>query len=765
MEKIYVPPGFYCPITGDIINNPVTDHEGNSYEKSEILKWISTNKTSPLTRSYLDESLLHDDICLKRNIDSIREKLTEEQLKIDSRISEIISVPFQSTLDGITLQSYYIDNQLYVSINTPNIDTRPPVDIVLCIDVSYSMFNEATLKGESNETVSHGFSVLSLTISAAKTILHSLNENDNLSIVTYSSESKTLFENISCSPENKIMIERGLDTLKPISNTNMWAGIQQSLDILRTTSPIHKIKGVLLLTDGVPNVVPPRGHVHMLEKYFKQHNFKCMISCYGFGYNLESDLLSEISQCSGGDGYSFIPDASLLGTTFIHGISNLFTTAAYNPSLTITLSKDLYFMDKKQSLEMNIDSLKYGKSKNLVFSIHREMGGDVPEILTPEYVSNCINISLNVNDKVFETHDVCEPPTDYYIKHKYRMDAINLITNCIAKKKFNDLSFKDDINRFSTELEGKTKALDSLFHDDQKFKHIYIDGLIYDINGQVKEALNMTRQGEREDWFSRWGIHYLLSLKEAYQQEMCNNFKDRAISSFGGDLFNTLRDEVSNIFDERPLPKRDIQRTLYKEATPIEGRSTMSQYNNAGGGCCAEGSRVLMADGKWEKVENIHKGDRIMTYNSKISLINGNNDSHISYSTSTVECVVKTKCTDNKINMVSFNNLKITPYHPIINIEKNQNWIYPIDLAKEKIISCEYMYSFVIENRQSITVEGCVFSTYGHNLDTNNVIQHNYFGTDNVINDLRKFNSYGNGFVVLNQDQFIRDDNQVVAIR
>ena len=56
-----------------------------------------------------------------------------------------------------------------------------------------SMYEPATLKGESNETITHGFSVLSLTIVAAKTILHSLNENDNISVVTYSSEAKTIF--------------------------------------------------------------------------------------------------------------------------------------------------------------------------------------------------------------------------------------------------------------------------------------------------------------------------------------------------------------------------------------------------------------------------------------------------------------------------------------------------------------------------------------------------------------------------------------------
>ena len=73
----------------------------------------------------------------------------------------------------------------------------------------------------------------------------------------------------------------------------MWAGMIQSLDILRETSPKNKNKGILLLTDGVPNVEPPRGHEVMLQRYFDLHDFRCMISCYGFGYNLNSEITTQ----------------------------------------------------------------------------------------------------------------------------------------------------------------------------------------------------------------------------------------------------------------------------------------------------------------------------------------------------------------------------------------------------------------------------------------------------------------------------------------
>ena len=86
MAEIYIPEEFYCPITGSLINNPVSEPAGHTYEKTEIEKWLSKSKTSPMTREHLDESMLKENIALKRSIESIRKVITENQLKIYSRI-------------------------------------------------------------------------------------------------------------------------------------------------------------------------------------------------------------------------------------------------------------------------------------------------------------------------------------------------------------------------------------------------------------------------------------------------------------------------------------------------------------------------------------------------------------------------------------------------------------------------------------------------------------------------------------------------------
>ena len=67
------------------------------------------------------------------------------------------------------------------------------------------------------------------------------------------------------------------------------------------------------------------------------------------------------------------------------------------------------------------------------------------------------------------------------------------------------------------------------------------------------------------------------------------------------------------------------------------------------------------------------------------------------------------------------------------------------------------MYTFVVENRGGLTVERHVFATYGHNCTDQEVIRHDYFGTDKIIDDLKKIPTYRLGIVELEQGNFTRD--------
>jgi len=105
------------------------------------------------------------------------------------------------------------------------------------------------------------------------------------------------------------------------------------------------------------------------------------------------------------------------------------------------------------------------------------------------------------------------------------------------------------------------------------------------------------------------------------------------------------------------------------------------------------------------------------------------------------------------------NTLSITPYHPVY-INK---WYFPINLRKGKEIECEEMFTFVIDNRESVIIEDYIFATYNHQMK-GEVIEHEYFGTEKVINDLKNFETYKYGYVNLTKDMFKRTNGKVSGI-
>ena len=82
-----------------------------------------------------------------------------------------------------------------------------------------------------------------------KTILNTLNDKDNITIVTYSTEANILFTDCNGIVQNKQNIETELDNIIPTGTTNMWDGIKTEIDILKIISQVNKLKVIKLFTD------------------------------------------------------------------------------------------------------------------------------------------------------------------------------------------------------------------------------------------------------------------------------------------------------------------------------------------------------------------------------------------------------------------------------------------------------------------------------------------------------------------------------------
>ena len=73
-----------------------------------------------------------------------------------------------------------------------------------------------------------------------------------------------------------------------------------------------------------------------------------------------------------------------------------------------------------------------------------------------------------------------------------------------------------------------------------KINNIFIQDLIYDLDGQLKLGLS-TRT-----FYNKWGKLFIPSYIDAITYLYCNNFKDKAVQHFGGKLFNKIRDTTDN---------------------------------------------------------------------------------------------------------------------------------------------------------------------------------------------------------------------------
>ncbi|EOD17969.1 hypothetical protein EMIHUDRAFT_61507, partial [Emiliania huxleyi CCMP1516] len=62
------PDDFICPITTEIMSDPVVAADGQSYERSAIERWLATKSTSPLTSAELESKGLFPNHSLRRMI-------------------------------------------------------------------------------------------------------------------------------------------------------------------------------------------------------------------------------------------------------------------------------------------------------------------------------------------------------------------------------------------------------------------------------------------------------------------------------------------------------------------------------------------------------------------------------------------------------------------------------------------------------------------------------------------------------------------------
>lgn len=239
--------------------------------------------------------------------------------------------------------------------------------------------------------------------------------------------------------------------------------------------------------------------------------------------------------------------------------------------------------------------------------------------------------------------------------------------------------------------------------------------------------------------FNKWGFHFLPSIRFAHLYQICNNFKDPGVQNYGGPLFKKIRDIAEESFNKIPPPKpsKAISKGANKGQVPQQ--VNMQRFNYRGGGCFSGECQVLMADGTSRLVKEIRKGDLVMS---------------ASGTPARVRCVVNTNCsTESTIEVSQIGSLIITPYHPIL---QNGQWVFPKDVSSTTQKFVQEVCSFVLESEHSMIVEGIACIGWGHGF-TEPVAQHDFFGTQRVIDDLTIKQGWEQGYIQLQYHSLIRD--------
>eukprot|EP00239_Pterosperma_sp_CCMP1384_P006734 CAMPEP_0197852342 /NCGR_PEP_ID=MMETSP1438-20131217/20320_1 /TAXON_ID=1461541 /ORGANISM="Pterosperma sp., Strain CCMP1384" /LENGTH=889 /DNA_ID=CAMNT_0043466339 /DNA_START=178 /DNA_END=2844 /DNA_ORIENTATION=+ len=714
--------------------------------------------------------------------------------------------PVTSPAASGVLSSHFIRTgqttaQLQITAGLPQRENPAalPADVVVVVDTSGSMGSVASLATDSG-VESTGLTLLDVVKHACKTVVSSLGEHDRFSLVEFDYSAATKFELQPMTAANKTAALAAVTSLSAGGSTNLWDGLHTGMEALRnateaTTGSNQRTQSVLLLTDGIPNVVPPRGHLPMMKQYKDTHGMRARVSTFGFGYALDSELLHELAQ-EGEGTYAFIPDASFVGTVFVNALSNHRSIGAVNAEISIGINDPEAVQLSGAPGGYNLISTSWGGNVaigTLPLDTCRHVIVDLT--LGPKAAVKIADYGdkPDGNDglkdtewwgRLFDLHlkyEPCVQPADF---REVRVSANTppvLVTSTAARldqamrarlvdaitSVMDSTSVQHAMSRSTLDLTHSQTLIQTLKEDlaaaAARSQSAYIADLAKDVEGQVTAAVS------RSDWFQRWGRHYLPSLARAHQLEECNNFKDPGVQGYGGCLFKSLQDSADKLFLKLPPPQpsRPPRRasssgSCRSAAAPAApSRSFGSMFYNSRNPCFHGECQVSMADGSTKPAADIRAGDQVLgqteeTEGTKHATGSRHNGMgmHQSVQSARIVCVVKTNSdSTNRTDLVELTSgLKVTPWHPVYWEDK---WQFPADVAEVRNMECSAVYSFVLEEGRSVmTIDGVKCVSLGHGRTDDDVIAHEYFGSRaKVIQDLEKMVGWEEGLVELEANE------------
>jgi Mg-chelatase subunit ChlD len=610
-----------------------------------------------------------------------------------------------------------------ITISPPNLVDRVPVDVCCVIDISGSMDSEAMFQDPDDDTkqINSGFSQLDIVKHAVKAITNTLTERDRLSLVVFDSNAEISFPLTVMNPDGIAAAIAVLEKLYTKGSTNIWAGLETALTSLRTAS--HQDSSgtirqcsVCLLTDGVPDASDITEQEHLRRYKANYPDFICQVNTFGFGYNLQSLMLSAVSELGNGT-FGFIPDAKIVGTCFVNTIANSASTLSQNCSVNVTLKNGAVFpfdfpgrVDAKHA-NIFLGPIQYGQPRDCVVVV------DIPAGLESDEYMDVTATYTSIRGQRLSLSSACSArlPTPEARIAQIRTHALKVITNVIDKCASRDhVEGRKQMKDLVETIENYVVGVED---EDPRMK-----ALKEDICGRVSKAVST------DERFKRWGQHYLRAIVRAHHLQLRTNFMDPGLQVYGGELFNKLQHRGGEIFVSLPMVSTRGQ------APPVDN----TVYYGGGGGGCFDSSCTVVVLKEGEEMEVKMKE---VKKNDFVKVVEDGEQAW-----ARVECVVEIERNGELVEFPK-TGLKITSKHPI---RISGDWAHPIDFIETgdaKIAKGSgNVYNFVLDGSHSLLVNDVECLTFGHGLNSEKTWDP-FYASSRVLEVLGNLSGYEEGFV------------------
>ena len=674
---------------------------------------------------------------------------------------------------------------------------RPPIDLCCVVDISGSMGALATHEDDDGTVRDDGLSILDIVKHAVKTLAHILQEGDQMSLVVFSDTAQTVMPLTAMNTSGRTEYISALEALSPRGATSIWAGLRAGLDSLRepttndnfgdTDHAAPRAQTLMLLTDGRDSFSRAVPHVEELRSYRDQYpELQVQINTFGFGYNLDSELLLSLAT-EGSGSYAFIPDALIVGTVFVNSLASVLSTHVQESTLHLmprggasfagAVSGGHVTTEESWGRVVALGPLQYGQPREVAVPMRlpplsdaQVAGGDVCyleavlEYKTPADATARRAQGLGVAREGGQVEVVaalrCETVTVGYAALQLASDgrgqaAVQAVEGLVERLS-SALTIEDE--RAAASATTAPPALIALHAD---------------VSGRMSKAL----RGKKR--FDRWGKHYLRALMRSHELQQCSNFMDPGLQHYGGAAFKEMRQRGDGIFLSLPAPVPQSPRDQYGYSTR-RGRSTTggaqrataaapapavdmrTYYAGAGGGCFGGDSTVLVARSAGDgfepcRIRHVRAGDRVMISGGDVAL---------------VRCLVRIRRLASKPLIALTDGLTITPSHPvrIDGVWRRADAAFGARLVEEHdgcvftLVLDEAIHASDHASQRVLLVGGVECVTWGHGL-LGPVVGHRFFGTHSVLEDVAAMGGWASGFVAI--DGCLRDaaSNEVVGLR